>query len=108
MCSDLTRAHNARTQIQEGRALAQSQSDMERTVRRVRADLRKVTEERDKARTETAALNEKLALSAVQLIEAKNQAKSASKSVSALAAAEKEVRMLISVRECASMHLFMS
>lgn len=88
--------------MQEGRALAQSQSDMERTLRRVRADHRTALEERDKARAEAAAA-----------AEAKADAKAAAKSVAALQAAaqtaatriaglEKEVLTLKTHEHCLS------
>jgi predicted nucleic acid-binding Zn-ribbon protein len=64
---------------------------MERTVRKVRADARQVTDERDKARSDIAALSEKLVIMAAQLSEAKAEAKGAAKTAAALHTAEKEV-----------------
>jgi predicted nucleic acid-binding Zn-ribbon protein len=64
---------------------------MERTVRKVRADARQVTDERDKARNDISALSEKLTIMAAQLAEAKAEAKGAAKTAAALQAAEKEV-----------------
>jgi predicted nucleic acid-binding Zn-ribbon protein len=64
---------------------------MERTVRKVRADARQVTDERDKARSDITALSEKLVIMAAQLAEAKAEAKGAAKAAAALHTAEKEV-----------------
>lgn len=70
----------------EGRALSLAQSDMERTVKRVRADMRTVTEERDKARSELSATMEKLSVANAQVAEAKSEAKNALKQGVALQA----------------------
>mmetsp|Transcript_2651 Transcript_2651/g.3956 ORF Transcript_2651/g.3956 Transcript_2651/m.3956 type:complete len:681 (+) Transcript_2651:94-2136(+) len=69
---------------EEGKALAQSQSDMERTLRRVRTEHKVILEEKERAKAEIEALNEKLAKAHLLVEEVGKEKKAATAQISVM------------------------